>query len=115
MKPIDHKIQIPVFIEHGKQGTYFTLPFIMPEGVESFTLLYSYKRHRESENQVENGVFISRTEINIIDLGLIAPDGSQVGTSGSDKLSISISETQATPLPSVEARSGRMAHHRRGL
>ena len=70
---------------------------IMPEGVESFTLTYSYKRHGESENQVENGVYISRTEVNVIDLGLIAPDGLQVGTSGSDKLSISISETFSTP------------------
>jgi hypothetical protein len=65
--------------------------------IESFTLTYSYQRRRESEAQVENGVFISRTEINIIDLGLIAPDGSQVGTSGSDKLSVFISETSATP------------------
>ena len=46
---------------------------------------------------MENGSFISRREINIVDLGLIAPDGRQVGASGADKLSIFISETHATP------------------
>jgi len=95
--PRQTQMQIPLFIEHGRQGTYFTLPFSMPEGIESFSLSYSYERYHESENQVKNGRFISRKEINIIDLGLIAPDGTQVGASGSDKLSILISETHATP------------------
>jgi hypothetical protein len=90
-------MQIPLFIDHSLQGTYFTVPFIMPEGIETLTISYSYPRHDETESQVENGVFIARKEINIIDLGLIAPDGRQVGASGSDKLSISISETRATP------------------
>jgi hypothetical protein len=69
----------------------------MPAGTEIFSLTYQYKRHHPAELPVEKGVFTSRTEINIIDLGLIAPDGTQVGASGSDKLSIAISETQATP------------------
>jgi len=90
-------MQIPLFIEHGRQGTYFTLPFTMPANTESFTLTYQYQRHHESAARVENGSFISRKEINIIDLGLIAPDGTQVGASGSDKLSIFISETHTTP------------------
>ncbi len=41
--------------------------------------------------------FSSRQEINIIDLGLIAPDGTQVGASGSDKTRIQVSATFATP------------------
>ena len=96
-KPIETQTQIPLFIEHSRQGTYFTLPFTLPDNIETFSLSYHYARHRESEIQVEHGSFISRKEINIIDLGLIAPDGTQVGASGSDKLSISISETHATP------------------
>ena len=96
-KPIESRMQIPLFIKHGQQGTYFTLPFTMPANTESFSLTYRYERHHESEIQVEQGSFISRKEINIIDLGLIAPDGTQVGASGSDKLSLLISETQATP------------------
>ena len=95
--PIESHQQIPLFIEHARQGTYFTLPFSMPANTESFTLSYRYERHRETEVQAEQGSFISRKEINIIDLGLIAPDGMQVGASGSDKLSIFISESQATP------------------
>jgi len=67
----------------------------MPPDTESFSLMYRYERHHESE--VENGGFISRQEINIIDLGIIAPDGAQVGASGSDKTEIQISETRATP------------------
>jgi hypothetical protein len=96
-KPIETRTQIPLFIEHSRQGTYFTIPFTMPENTETFSLTYHYDRHRESETQVEHGSFISRKEINIIDLGLIRPDGTQVGASGSDKLCISISETHATP------------------
>jgi hypothetical protein len=96
-EPIKTHLHIPFFIEHARQGTYFTLPFNMPANTESFSLTYSYKRHAESMNQVDNGWFTSRKELNIIDLGLIAPDGRQVGASGSDKLSIAISETHATP------------------
>jgi hypothetical protein len=69
----------------------------MPPQTESFSLTYRYERHHESESQVEIGSFISRQEINIIDLGIIAPDGTQVGASGSDKTEIQISETYATP------------------
>ena len=95
--PFETIMQIPLFIEHPRQGTYFTLPFTMPANTEAFSLTYSYERHRVTENQVENGRFISRKEVNIIDLGLIAPDGTQVGASGADKLSIMVSETHATP------------------
>jgi len=66
----------------------------MPPDSESLSLTYRYERHHESA--VKDG-FVSRQEINIIDLGLIAPDGTQVGVSGSDKTSIQVSETYATP------------------
>ena len=72
---------------------YFTIPFTMPPETESLTLAYRYERHHEEGT----GQFISRTEINIIDLGLIGPDGTQVGASGSDKTEIRIGETDATP------------------
>jgi hypothetical protein len=95
--PTKTQLHIPLFIEHARQGEYFTVPFSMPDNAETFSLIYSYERRPGREIQVENGSFTSRKEINIIDLGLIAPDGSQVGASGSDKLSIFISETRATP------------------
>ena len=69
----------------------------MPPEVESLSLTYHYERHHGSETGVAHGSFTPRQEINIIDLGLIAPDGTQVGASGSDKTSIQVSETYATP------------------
>ena len=84
-------------VDHDRQGTYFTLPFEMPPGTESMTLTYRYDRHIFSSGQQDGGTFRSRQEANIIDLGLIAPDGSQVGASGSDKTTFTISETAATP------------------
>ena len=69
----------------------------MPPDTEAFSLTYRYERHHEGELPVERGSFTARQEINIIDLGLIAPDGSQVGASGADKSEIFLSETRATP------------------
>jgi hypothetical protein len=67
----------------------------MPPDTESLCLSYNYERHHEQPRGQEG--FVSRQEINIIDLGLIAPDGTQVGASGSDKTRIEVSETVATP------------------
>lgn len=89
-------MDIEYFIEPTRAGSYFTLPFIMPADTESFTLRYDYQRYQESASQANKG-FILREEINIIDLGLISPDGQQVGASGSDKNEITVSETWATP------------------
>ncbi len=91
------KLTLPLFIEHDREGAYFTLPFTMPADTEQLILSYRYDRHIESESRVENGTFAARREANIIDLGLISPDGIQVGASGSDKLEITLSETFATP------------------
>jgi hypothetical protein len=96
-KTMPQKITLPLFIEHTKQGSYFNLPFTMPEGMESVTLVYRYERRPKQETPAGTGTFTSRQKVNVIDLGLIAPDGSQVGASGSDKLEVTISETTATP------------------
>jgi len=95
--PTSTNMHIPLFIEHARQGTYFTVPFTMPANIETFSLAYQYERHAGGEIPLENGSFTSRKEINIIDLGLIAPDGRQVGVSGSNKSDVFISETHATP------------------
>ena len=86
-----------LFITHEREGTYFVVPFTMPAGIESMTLIYRYDRHLERDAQVGNGCFVTRQEANIIDLGLIAPGGVEVGASGSDKTEIHLSETHATP------------------
>ncbi|HWQ46064.1 MAG TPA: CehA/McbA family metallohydrolase [Longilinea sp.] len=90
-------VEIPLFIEHTQEGSYFTLPFTMPADIEKLTLSYRYERYEEKEAAAGAGMFHTRDQVNIVDLGLIAPDGSQVGASGSDKLEITVSETFATP------------------
>jgi hypothetical protein len=67
----------------------------MPPETESFSLTYRYERHHESSTGIDG--FGSLEEVNIIDLGLFASDGSQVGASGSDKTEIQVSNTYATP------------------
>ena len=91
------KTTLPLFIEKQKEGTYFTLPFTMPQGIESITLRYDYQKYIHGGEPCEIGEFTGRTKINTIDLGLIAPDGTQVGASGSDKAEFTLSETAATP------------------
>jgi hypothetical protein len=91
------KKTIQFFVDHIQQGQYLTLPFSMPQDIEIFTLKYSYERYSSQASQMNGVRFTSRREANIIDLGLIAPNGRQVGVSGSDKNEIMVSETQATP------------------
>ena len=67
----------------------------MPADMEAFSLTYRYERH--SEGDPGEGGFLPRRSSNIIDLGLLAPDGSEVGESGSDKDCITVSESDATP------------------
>lgn len=88
---------LELFIPHARQGEYFTLPFEVPEATAEMTLTYSYQRHTTSQAPAGLGEFERSEKINTIDLGLLSPDGRQVGASGSDKLSVTISETTATP------------------
>jgi hypothetical protein len=90
-------IAIDVRIDPSQEGTYFTQSIQIPAGVERFTLSYQYLRKPEKCIPLENGVFTSQEEENIVDLGLIDPAGYQVGASGSDKAEIMVSETLATP------------------
>ena len=84
-------------ISPDQQGAYLTLPFAMPENIVEFHLTYQYPAFKELPQDVPGGQFIGKERRNIIDLGLIAPDGEPVGASGSDKPTISISARQATP------------------
>ena len=89
--------KLAVFIPHEKEGVYMPLPFNMPENTAEFTLSYAYPLTHETTSPVDGGVFTSGKRINIIDLGLIAPDGSQVGASGSNKHTITLNANRATP------------------
>jgi hypothetical protein len=93
----NNTLTLQLFIEHAREGTYFTLSFTMPPDTASFSLTYRYERQHENEVGMENGRFTGRQQVNIIDLGLIDPNGDQVGASGSDKSEIYLDETHATP------------------
>ncbi len=86
-----------IHIDHAQQGSYFTVPFEVPQNIARLSLSYRYPRRPEIDQRLPNGVYTAKNEVNIIDLGLIAPDGRQVGASGSDKLAFTVSETDATP------------------
>lgn len=89
----EHRI-LEVFIKPEQKRSYFNVPFDMPENVETLTLAYRYDR---SIPAAAAGGFSSAESVNTIDLGLIAPDGSQAGASGSDKTEITIGPVSATP------------------
>ncbi|MBN2387860.1 MAG: PHP domain-containing protein [Anaerolineales bacterium] len=94
---IDTPLRIEHFVGHEQEGQYLTIPFRMPPDIESFTLAYHYARHRTTADGDEGTGFTTRQEVNIIDLGLVAPDGVQVGASGSSKTEIQVGKTFATP------------------
>ncbi len=80
-----------------QQGQYLTLPFTMPPDTAELRLSYSYPKTRGAPQPLPNGQFTSQEQANIIDLGLLTPDGRQAGVSGSNKDRIFINGTSATP------------------
>ena len=74
-------------VEKAREGSYYALPFDVPEGLESLTVAYSYPR-------VAAGKGIS---LNIIDLGLADEQGRFLGWSGSARSEVSVGEFTATP------------------
>jgi hypothetical protein len=90
-------LHLSVHIDPSQEGSYFTLPFQVPEGIQSIALSYRYDRRPEEGQGLDGGWFTARPEANIVDLGLIDPRGEQVGASGSDKTAVAVSEWQATP------------------
>ncbi len=86
-------IKIERFIRKEEEGSYFLLPFEVPEEVEKLEITYEYTRFH-SETKEDNSVV--NKEINIIDLGLNGVDYTYVGSSGSDRNSIFISATKSS-------------------
>ncbi len=92
---MEKSLHIEIQVGHEREGQYITVPFRMPAHVESVSIAYKYERHQQGAKGA--GGFTPRQKINTIDLGLLAPDGTQVGASGSDKSEIQVSATFATP------------------
>ena len=71
---IDH------LVEKSREGSYYRVPFSVPEGIQTLTVRYSYPALG-----------------NIIDLGLEDGQGQFLGWSGSSRKSVTVGEFDATP------------------
>lgn len=89
-------IHLHQFISREDQGKYLLVPFEMPERIEKVGIHYDYQSHQEEIQSLDKGQFLAIEKINTVDIGLIAPNGEQVGTSGSGYRQILVSETAAT-------------------
>ena len=76
-------------IEKSKEGTYYTLPFELPDGLESFTVTYRYDKQTQ-------GITGRKKNPCIIDLGLMDGDGRFLGWSGSARDSVTVGEFEST-------------------
>ena len=74
------KLVIDHLVEKHREGSYYTVPFPVPEGVRALTVRYSYPKPG-----------------NVIDLGLEDGAGQFLGWSGSSRDSVSVGEFSATP------------------
>lgn len=90
-------LTVETHLTPDQAGQYLTIPFPVPADTAELHVHYRYPGQRVTPQDIPGGQFTAQNRVNIIDLGLIAPDGSQVGASGSDKDHFFISETRATP------------------
>lgn len=85
-------IKISIHVESSSEKQYLQVPFTVPEDVSRIDIEYDYIRHR-----TENTQYGQRSaEVNIIDIGLHAPNDDFVGTSGSNRKHIWISESNSS-------------------
>ncbi len=85
--------EIPVWIEKSREGTYFEVPFEVPDDVERLEISYDYRRR---DFRQEGGSEYD-PEINIVDLAVRDETGGFRGASGSERKEIYFTENEATP------------------
>lgn len=76
-----------------EQQRYTKIPFTVGGDIEQIEISYNYQRHMLKNH--EWGV--SKEEVNIIDLGLFSPDGNLRGWSGSERNTVYIGASDASP------------------
>ena len=79
------RIEIRHRVEKQREGTYYAIPFSVPEGIVKLTVSYRY-------DKITQGLTGHRKTANIIDLGLQDAAGRFLGWSGSAKESVSVGE-----------------------
>ena len=85
------ELTIKRLITKEEEGTYFLLPFSVPEGVERLDVRYEYMRHEAGRA----GEWETRQEVNIIDLALCGTGERYIGASGSDRRHIYVSARES--------------------
>lgn len=80
---------LEIFIPKEKEGTYFTVPFTVPENTVKLSVAYSYQRGAK-------GFLGDLHPTNTIDIGLSDEKGRFLGWSGSAHSSISVGEFSST-------------------
>lgn len=86
------KMEIELFIEKDKEGLYFDQPFEVPGGVERIDIKYSYTRFITTSHEGADVI----SQVNIIDLALASNKGEFIGSSGSNRGHIWVSEHYAS-------------------
>ena len=87
------KLTIRKIFQKEETKQYLTIPFEVPLQTQRIEISYNYLRYKQMI--IENGT--QTEELNIIDLGLFDSNQGLRGWSGSERLSIFISEHAATP------------------
>jgi hypothetical protein len=108
-------IEITHHITSEQQGQYLLVPFEMPSSVERIEIEYSYPKNMDKPMTIGSGQFTAHERVNRIDLGLIAPDGSQVGASGSSRTRFSSPPRCHARLPTSSPHRRQLADHARCL
>jgi len=76
-------------IPKSAEGTYYTIPFTVPDGLERITVSYRYKRLSGLSGRLSDSV-------SVVDLGLMDGSGRFLGWSGSSKSSIFVGPHSST-------------------
>ena len=82
-------LEFEVEISKEREGSYFEVPFEMPENVAEMEVQYHYPHYVIEEDEKGNRY---SEEKSIIDLALVDKDKNHLGSSGSNRSSITISE-----------------------
>ena len=77
-------------ISKDREGTYYTIPFDVPENVEKITVSYDYFRKG-------GGIIADLKPSNTVDIGLEDENGNFLGWSGSAHKSVSVGEYDSSP------------------
>lgn len=90
MKIIEKEIKIS--IDKSQEGTYFIVPFDVPENIYYFEITYKYDKYNFEKDI--HGDYINNS--NVVDIGLVDHEENLIGASGSNKDKIFMSDYLAT-------------------